>query len=354
MTKLPQTLKTIILATLISFGLSYVYAWTAPTTTPPGGNVSAPINTGNNTQYKAGNLVLNDSTTPFVNGLIVRYGNVGIGTANPSTKLDVAGTIKTTGLQFSPTTAGIGKVLTSDASGNASWGATPQTRVTGSCAVGQAITAINADGTVSCVAVAGVGGIQTFTSTGNFIVPSNVTSVAVKVQGAGGGGGGGYSAGGGGGGGYAVGTFAVVAGSQYSVTIGSGGAGGMSSNAFSTSGSAGTMTMFGSLVSCTGGSGGRFSSSNPLGGSGGTCSGGSTNTTGGGGKNADAWNTAGTSGKGGNGGNSGGGVGAGTGGAGATYTVDATSGTSYGGGGGGSYANKTSGSGAQGRIIVEW
>lgn len=43
-------------------------------------------------------------------------GNVGIGTANPSATLEVAGTIKITG-----GTPGVGKVLTSDAAGLASW-----------------------------------------------------------------------------------------------------------------------------------------------------------------------------------------------------------------------------------------
>lgn len=84
-----QPFKIIVLATILSFGLSYALAWTAPSATPPTGNVSAPINTGDNTQYKAGNLVLNDSATPFVNGLIVRYGKVGIGVSAPTAKLDV-------------------------------------------------------------------------------------------------------------------------------------------------------------------------------------------------------------------------------------------------------------------------
>lgn len=57
--------------------------------------------------------------------------NVGVGTANPSAKLDVAGDIKCSGAISSATTstnslqvitgAGTGKVLTSDAAGNAVW-----------------------------------------------------------------------------------------------------------------------------------------------------------------------------------------------------------------------------------------
>ena len=51
-------------------------------------------------------------------------GRVGIGTASPTTALDVAGTTRTTGFQL-PTGAAAGRVLTSDASGTASWQALP-------------------------------------------------------------------------------------------------------------------------------------------------------------------------------------------------------------------------------------
>lgn len=53
-----NTIKVSALAVVLSVGLSYVYAWTAPTTTPPAGNVSAPINTGGTAQTKAGALVV--------------------------------------------------------------------------------------------------------------------------------------------------------------------------------------------------------------------------------------------------------------------------------------------------------
>lgn len=47
-------------------------------------------------------------------------GDVGIGTTSPSAKLDVSGKTRTSDLQVT-NGAGVGKVLTSDASGNASW-----------------------------------------------------------------------------------------------------------------------------------------------------------------------------------------------------------------------------------------
>lgn len=58
MHKIINTAKVIALALVLSFGLSYVYAWTAPTATPPGGNVAAPINTSLTTQTKAGDFTL--------------------------------------------------------------------------------------------------------------------------------------------------------------------------------------------------------------------------------------------------------------------------------------------------------
>ncbi|MDD5152541.1 MAG: hypothetical protein PHS95_00865 [Candidatus Pacebacteria bacterium] len=51
-----QTTKIITLAVILSLGLSYVYAWTAPTQTAPAGNVSAPLNTSGTDQTKLGSL----------------------------------------------------------------------------------------------------------------------------------------------------------------------------------------------------------------------------------------------------------------------------------------------------------
>jgi len=83
---------------VICFAIAfYVIAWDEPTDSPPGGYIPAPLNTGIDGQSKEGGLLLGNSDT-VTNGLIVRYGNVGIGTTSPSKKLEVVGgPIKATG-----------------------------------------------------------------------------------------------------------------------------------------------------------------------------------------------------------------------------------------------------------------
>jgi len=58
-----QTLKTLLTAIILSFGISYVYAWTGPTQTPLNGNISAPVNTGSVAQTKSGNVTADRLTT---------------------------------------------------------------------------------------------------------------------------------------------------------------------------------------------------------------------------------------------------------------------------------------------------
>ncbi len=75
--KLASAFKTtpLVLALLLTFGLSYAYAaWSEPTATPPGGNVAAPINTGSAAQTKTGSLGVGSANAPAhtleVNGAV--------------------------------------------------------------------------------------------------------------------------------------------------------------------------------------------------------------------------------------------------------------------------------------------
>ena len=109
---MPNNIKTFAFLAILLLGASYASAlWQGPTQTPPGGNVAAPLNIGNNAQIKEGNLTLNASNS-FLNGLLVPYGNVGIGTASPTAKLHLGGTAGTDGIRFPDgtlqTTAGAG------------------------------------------------------------------------------------------------------------------------------------------------------------------------------------------------------------------------------------------------------
>lgn len=159
-------LRVISLGLVVGVSIQFVQAWTAPSSTPPAGNVSGPITVGDVGQIKTGNLALNTSGL-YANALLIPSGNVGIGTTNPTYRLSVGaennpfqvsdagdiivsggfdsrwalyktdssgntsekfsieqdGALKVSTGLWIPTGAGEGKVLTSDAGGNASWGA---------------------------------------------------------------------------------------------------------------------------------------------------------------------------------------------------------------------------------------
>ena len=85
-------LGVIAIGLILGVSLQFVRAWTEPIAAPPGGNVGAPLNTGNLSQLKIGGLILNVGGAP--NGLLVHKGNVGIGTVMPKAKLDVNGAVK--------------------------------------------------------------------------------------------------------------------------------------------------------------------------------------------------------------------------------------------------------------------
>lgn len=59
MNNIINSLKIVSLALILSVGISYVSAWTAPTATPPGGNTSAPLNVSSTAQTKVGDITAN-------------------------------------------------------------------------------------------------------------------------------------------------------------------------------------------------------------------------------------------------------------------------------------------------------
>jgi hypothetical protein len=98
-------IKLFLIALILAAGVSYISAWTGPTAPAPGNNVDAPINVGYDSQSKLGQLFLNTSpSNPYAVGLSV------FGTS-----------IFNGPVQIADGTQGSGKVLTSDASGTASW-----------------------------------------------------------------------------------------------------------------------------------------------------------------------------------------------------------------------------------------
>jgi hypothetical protein len=160
-------------------------------------------------------------------------GNVGIGTNVPSAKLDVAGTVK-----IADGTQGAGKVLTSDASGKATWQ-----------------TAAVSTGSFTNMQVYATAGTNTFT------VPAGVTKIMIEVWGGGGGGGasGANPGSPAGGGGYGKDIITVTPGTAYTVTVGAAGVQGTSG----ASGTTGGTTSVGTLISATGGAGGGANCGGP-------------------------------------------------------------------------------------------
>jgi uncharacterized protein (TIGR02145 family) len=87
-----QPLKTIILALLLAFSVSYVFAaWSGPTATPPDGNTDAPVNVGIVDQIKDAGLGVN-ALSVFGRGLF--SGEVQIGSTGLVCDSNVYGTIK--------------------------------------------------------------------------------------------------------------------------------------------------------------------------------------------------------------------------------------------------------------------
>jgi hypothetical protein len=102
--------------------------------------------------------------------------------------------------------------------------------------------------------------ISTYTSSGTFVVPSNVNTITVECYGGGGGGGGtavNPSRGGGGSGGaYARSILSVNPGTSYTVTVGAGGTAGSNSGGTGGTGAASSFSGGSNNVSAPGGAGG--------------------------------------------------------------------------------------------------
>ncbi|MBX4209466.1 tail fiber domain-containing protein [Candidatus Parcubacteria bacterium] len=73
---------------------AWAQTWTGPSQAAPGGNTPTPVNVGSTAQSKIGGLLLN--TGGATNGLIVQYGNVGIGAVSPGYKLEISGNVGAT------------------------------------------------------------------------------------------------------------------------------------------------------------------------------------------------------------------------------------------------------------------
>lgn len=208
---------------------------------------------------------------------------------------------------------------------------------------------------------------QTFTSSGTWTRPTNVTNVWVTVCGAGGGGGGGGSTdvfmagGGGGGGGECLVRFPLLVAGDLTVTIGAGGTAGVLDGA----GGIGGTTSVGALIALggTGGGGGQHTGGGGFiyGGQGGDSGGGAAGGSRGGGSGscpvpgygvAQLFNGFYNFGAGGNGGAADGSCAQG--GGGGTGGVGMLSPLSYGKGGPGGNGNAVGTVGQAGVAIVEW
>ena len=206
-----------------------------------------------------------------------------------------------------------------------------------------------------------------FTASGTWLCPAGVTTIQVEAYGGGGGGGFGgptskYGGGGGGGGAYSINSsVTVVPGTTYNITVGAGGARGVSATQNGAAGVASTAIFGATTVTALPGQGGLSYSNGRTGGAGGlagTYSGGngvtgSTTYSGGGGGCGGATgngsigvtSTAGTG---------GGGV-AGNGGNGSTNnSKQGQTGISFGGGGGGGTGASNGGNGASGYVLLTY
>jgi hypothetical protein len=68
--------KVIVLGLIVGLGMQIAFAWTTPTSAPPGGNVSGPITTSSIQQTKLGNLILGNDLAVSRNAVLGGYVSV--------------------------------------------------------------------------------------------------------------------------------------------------------------------------------------------------------------------------------------------------------------------------------------
>jgi len=111
--QLIQTLKILLASVVLSFGISYAYAWVGPSSAPPTGNTNPPLVSTTDTtaiQTTEGKLVANAGLATmgniiadngdFTGDITTTSGNIGIGTDTPGEKLEIAGIAGTDGIKF--------------------------------------------------------------------------------------------------------------------------------------------------------------------------------------------------------------------------------------------------------------
>ncbi len=195
-----QTLKIVIVALILSVGVSYLFAaWTPPPSNPPNSNTDAPINVGGISQTKIGDIC----TT---------FGGSQKCLSQAGAALNAGGFGNFLVFDYSTSKYSSGTLYANSANGQYAW-----------------------------------------------TVPAGVTKIMIEAWGAGGGGGSSDNAnqngGAGGGGGYGKGIYTVTTGASLVVIVGKGGKG-ADTTPTTSGGSAGGTSSVGSLISATGGGGG--------------------------------------------------------------------------------------------------
>ena len=314
----------LIALTIFAFTTAaYTLAWTGPTVAPTGGNTSAPLNVTSTGQIKDGGIT------------------VGGALATSSLGLNVYNGFSLFGFGASTTTIPTGLV----ANFNGGVGASQYCDKSGlNCSDPASIaTAVSNSGGVSSTTVPN--GIATFTASGSWVAPAGVNRVKVRVWGGGAGGGAGSATAnlwygkGGGAGGYAESIVTVIPGNSYAITIGAGGVGQNNND-----GTDGGVSRFSTFVTANGGARGTRASNSTSVTAGGTASG--TISMIGGTGQGYYYGEGGNSPMGGQGGHGGAPIGGSNG--------SNASEPGGGGGGGGGTTSYIGGSGAKGRVVVEF